>query len=38
VDTIVARLYPDLARPLRPAARLTVQAHLDKLREEGRRP
>jgi glyoxylase-like metal-dependent hydrolase (beta-lactamase superfamily II) len=38
VDTIVARLYPDLARPLRPAARLTVQAHLEKLRVEGRRP
>ncbi len=34
VDDIVSRIYPDLAAGLRPAARLTVEAHLDKLREE----
>ena len=36
VDAIVARVYPDLAPALRPAARATVQAHLEKLRDEGR--
>ena len=34
VDEMVARIYPDLAAPLRPAARLTVEAHLEKLRED----
>jgi len=34
VEAIVARIYPDLAESLRPAARLTIQAHLEKLREE----
>jgi glyoxylase-like metal-dependent hydrolase (beta-lactamase superfamily II) len=38
VDAIVARVYPGLADAVRPAARLTVQAHLDKLRDEGRWP
>jgi len=36
VDAIVARLYPDLAGRLRQAARETVEAHLEKLREDGR--
>jgi glyoxylase-like metal-dependent hydrolase (beta-lactamase superfamily II) len=36
VDAIVARIYPDLAESLRPAARLTIEAHLEKLREEQR--
>jgi glyoxylase-like metal-dependent hydrolase (beta-lactamase superfamily II) len=36
VDRIVSRLYPSLAEGLLPAARMTVQAHLDKLREDGR--
>jgi len=35
VDAIVARIYPDLAESLRPAARLTIEAHLEKLREDG---
>lgn len=35
VDGIVARLYVGLPESLRPAARLTVQAHLEKLEEEG---
>ena len=33
VDAIVSRIYPDLAVQLRPAARLTVEAHLEKLRD-----
>ncbi|HYN07150.1 MAG TPA: MBL fold metallo-hydrolase [Vicinamibacterales bacterium] len=36
VEEMVARIYPDLAEPLKPAARLTIEAHLEKLREEGR--
>jgi glyoxylase-like metal-dependent hydrolase (beta-lactamase superfamily II) len=36
VAAIVARVYPDLPDALRPAAHLTVQAHLKKLSEEGR--
>jgi glyoxylase-like metal-dependent hydrolase (beta-lactamase superfamily II) len=36
VDTMVARIYPDLAEGLRPAARQTVEAHLGKLRADGR--
>jgi endoribonuclease LACTB2 len=36
VDAIVDRLYPDLSAGVRPAARLTVEAHLEKLRREGR--
>lgn len=35
VDAMVRDIYPDLAEGLRPAARLTVQAHLEKLREDG---
>jgi glyoxylase-like metal-dependent hydrolase (beta-lactamase superfamily II) len=35
-DAMVARIYPDLADALRPAARQTVEAHLGKLRAEGR--
>ena len=34
VEGMVARIYPDLAEPLKPAARLTIEAHLEKLREE----
>lgn len=34
VDAIVARIYSNLAESLRPAARLTVEAHLEKLRED----
>ena len=37
LDQIVARIYPDLAPPLRPAARATVEAHLQKLRDDGGR-
>lgn len=33
VGAIVARIYPGLAAELRPAARLTVEAHLEKLRD-----
>ena len=35
VDAMVARIYPDLDEKLRLAARLTIQAHLQKLREDG---
>lgn len=35
VDDIVGRVYPELAADLRPAAAVTVQAHLVKLREDG---
>jgi glyoxylase-like metal-dependent hydrolase (beta-lactamase superfamily II) len=37
-DEMVARIYPDLAEALRIPARLTVEAHLEKLREEARLP
>lgn len=33
VDAIVSRIYPDLSPELRPAARLTVEAHLEKVRD-----
>jgi glyoxylase-like metal-dependent hydrolase (beta-lactamase superfamily II) len=35
-DAIVARIYPGIDDTVRPAARLTVEAHLEKLRDEGR--
>jgi glyoxylase-like metal-dependent hydrolase (beta-lactamase superfamily II) len=35
LDAMVARIYPGIEDGVRPAARLTVQAHLDKLRDEG---
>jgi glyoxylase-like metal-dependent hydrolase (beta-lactamase superfamily II) len=35
VDAIVSRIYVGLTDAVRPAARLTVEAHLEKLREEG---
>lgn len=38
VDAIVSRLYPALDEALLRAARMTVEAHLDKLREDGRLP
>jgi glyoxylase-like metal-dependent hydrolase (beta-lactamase superfamily II) len=34
-DAIVVRIYPDLIPQLRPAARATVEAHIEKLREDG---
>jgi glyoxylase-like metal-dependent hydrolase (beta-lactamase superfamily II) len=34
VEDIVASVYPDLAPALRPAARATIEAHLEKLRED----
>jgi glyoxylase-like metal-dependent hydrolase (beta-lactamase superfamily II) len=34
-DAIVSRIYGELTDPLRRAARLTVAAHLEKIREEG---
>jgi glyoxylase-like metal-dependent hydrolase (beta-lactamase superfamily II) len=34
-ERIVARLYPELPETLRGAARMTVEAHLEKLREDG---
>jgi len=37
-DAIVSRVYPDLAPPLRLAARATVEAHLEKIREDAIRP
>jgi len=33
-DAIVSRIYPDLAPGLRPAARATVEAHLQKIADE----
>jgi glyoxylase-like metal-dependent hydrolase (beta-lactamase superfamily II) len=36
VDAMVTRIYPELDETLRPAARLTIEAHLEKLRDEGR--
>jgi glyoxylase-like metal-dependent hydrolase (beta-lactamase superfamily II) len=36
VESMVALIYPDLAEGLRPAARQTVEAHLNKLEAEGR--
>jgi glyoxylase-like metal-dependent hydrolase (beta-lactamase superfamily II) len=36
VNSIVNRIYPRLSEALRRAATLTVEAHLEKLREEGR--
>lgn len=35
-DKIVERIYPDLRAPLRPAARATVIAHLEKIGEDER--
>ena len=35
VDAMVARIYPGLAEPLIGPARATVEAHLEKLREDG---
>jgi glyoxylase-like metal-dependent hydrolase (beta-lactamase superfamily II) len=37
-DAIVLRVYPDLAPALRLAARATVEAHLEKIREDPTRP
>jgi glyoxylase-like metal-dependent hydrolase (beta-lactamase superfamily II) len=37
-DAIVARVYSGLSDALRPAARMTVEAHLQKLREEDQLP
>ena len=37
-DALVARIYPGLDAGLLPAARVTVEAHLEKLREDGRVP
>jgi glyoxylase-like metal-dependent hydrolase (beta-lactamase superfamily II) len=36
VDAMVETIYPDVSAAVRPAARVTVEAHLEKLREEGR--
>jgi glyoxylase-like metal-dependent hydrolase (beta-lactamase superfamily II) len=33
-DALVSRIYPSIAEAVRPAARATIQAHLDKLRED----
>jgi glyoxylase-like metal-dependent hydrolase (beta-lactamase superfamily II) len=38
VEAIVRRVYPNLAPGLHAAARSTVEAHLQKLRDEGRLP
>lgn len=35
LDAIVQRIYPDLADGLRRAARLMIEAHLEKLRDDG---
>lgn len=37
-DELLDEVWSDAPAELRPAAALTLQAHLDKLREEGRRP
>src|SRR5262245_17502427 len=37
-DAIVSRVYPDLTAALRPAARATVEAHLEKIREDATWP
>ena len=37
-DAIVARVYGELSDPIRRAARMTVEAHLEKLRGEGLSP
>jgi glyoxylase-like metal-dependent hydrolase (beta-lactamase superfamily II) len=34
VEAIVAAIYPDISETLRPAARQTIEAHLEKLRED----
>ncbi len=34
-DAIVREIYPALASSLIPAARVTIQAHLDKIRQSG---
>jgi len=34
-DAIVARIYGELTDPIRRAARLTVEAHLERIREDG---
>jgi glyoxylase-like metal-dependent hydrolase (beta-lactamase superfamily II) len=36
VDALTERIYPNVAADLRRAASMTVQAHLEKLREDGR--
>jgi glyoxylase-like metal-dependent hydrolase (beta-lactamase superfamily II) len=36
VDAIVSRIYPDISAAVRPAARLTVEAHLEKIHDEQR--
>ncbi len=36
LDALVSRIYPEIPATIRWAARLTVAAHLDKLRQEGR--
>lgn len=36
VDAIVSRIYPDVSAAVRPAARLTVEAHLEKIRDDAR--
>lgn len=35
VEELVRRIYPGLSEGVRPAARATVEAHLEKLREDG---
>jgi glyoxylase-like metal-dependent hydrolase (beta-lactamase superfamily II) len=37
-DEIIARVYPGLPEAIHPAAKQTIQAHVDKLTEEGRLP
>jgi glyoxylase-like metal-dependent hydrolase (beta-lactamase superfamily II) len=36
VDAMVDRIYPDVTGPIRPFAAMTIEAHLEKLRDEGR--
>ena len=38
VDELLDRVWPDAPAPLRPAATVTLAAHLDKLADEGRLP
>jgi glyoxylase-like metal-dependent hydrolase (beta-lactamase superfamily II) len=37
LDAIVARIYPNISDAVRPAARMTLEAHLQKLKDEEKR-
>jgi hypothetical protein len=37
VEEMVARIYPDISAEVRRAARMTIEAHLEKINEERKR-